>query len=367
MDRPTIRPTILDSIEQLTPRWYTGALREGGVIDGAAIVVAADTRLFGTGQLGLVARSELRYQPDQPGGPRSLIVKLPSADERSRGLGVAMGAYQAEVRFYQQILPEVEVRTPRHYWSDVETDTGRYTLLLEDLSGDWEPGDVMRGATLNHAHAAIEQLVNLQAPVWDSPALRAQTWLADIARTQMLFDYVPPALEPFRARFGARLAPEHLELARRLFPRAAGYPRRAWTGPLTLMHGDFRLDNLLFREHDGHRQACVLDWQSVRLGPPLVDLAMYLGSALDTGIRRAHEYDLLKTYHDRLVAAGVEGFSFADCQHSYRWASLYSFLLGAGMSVTIAQTERGDQMFAALIAATADLVQDNKAAELLDG
>ena len=62
----------------------------------------------------------------------------------------------------------------------------------------------------------------------------------------------------------------------------------------------------------------------------------------------------------------MKGFSIGDCQESYSWASLYGFLLGAGMSVTIAQTERGDQMFAALIAATAKLVQDNKAGELLD-
>jgi hypothetical protein len=357
---------IVDSIERLTPQWYTDALRDSGVIDAATSVVETDTRLFGTGQLGLVARSQLRYDRDAPTAPRSLIVKLPSADERSRGLGVAMGAYEAEVRFYRETLPELDVKSPRHYWSDVETDTGRYTLLIEDLSGDWETGDVMRGGTLNHAHAAIEQLVNLQAPLWDSPVLREQTWLADMARTQMLFDYIPPALEPFRARFGPRLAPEHLELAERLFPRAPAYPQLAWTGPLTLMHGDYRLDNLLFREDDGRLRACVLDWQSVRLGPPLVDLAMYLSSALDTDTRRAHERDLLTTYHDRLVAAEVKDFSIGDCQESYRWASLYSFLLGAGMSVTIAQTERGDQMFAALIAATAKLVEDNKAGQLLD-
>src|SRR5581483_1441613 len=184
-----------------------------------------------------------------------------------------------------------------------EAGTGRYTLLLEDLSESWETGDVTRGGTLPHAYAAIEQLVGLQAPLWDSPALREQSWLADLARTRMLFDYIPPALEPFRDRFGPRLRPEHLELAERLFPRAPSYPDLAWTGPLTLMHGDYRLDNLLFRERAGGLEACVLDWQSVRLGPPLVDLAMYLGSALDTGTRRAHEHDLLTAYHERLMAA----------------------------------------------------------------
>lgn len=365
------RPPIVDAIEELTAQWFTEVLRDSGVIDSLTSVAQVDTGLFGTGQLGLVARSTLRYDHETTdraaSAPRSLIVKLPSADEGSRALGVAMGAYESEVRFYREILPDVEVTTPRHYWSAVETDTGRYTLVLEDLSEEWEIGDVTRGGTLTHAHAAIEQLVALQAPLWDSPALREQNWLADLARTRMLFDYIPPALEPFRERFAPLLRPEHLELAERLFPCAPSYPDRAWTGPLALMHGDYRLDNLLFRERGGRLEACVLDWQSVRLGPPLVDLAMYLGSALDSRTRRAHEHELLKAYHDRLVTAGVPGFDFADCLHSYRWASLYGFLLAAGMSVTIARTERGDQMFATLITATAELVEDSKAADLLLG
>ena len=360
------RPPIVDSIEALTARWYTEALRDSGVIGTTASVTDVETRLFGTGQLGLVARSVLRYD-HAADAPASLIVKLPSTDEHSRALGVAMGAYEAEVRFYREIAPQVEVTSPRHFWSAVETDTGRYTLLLEDLSGSWETGDVMRGGTLAHARAAIEQLVALQAPLWDSPALQQQGWLADLGRTRLLFGYIPPALEPFRARFGPRLRPEHLELAERLFRHAPSYPDRAWTGPLTPMHGDYRLDNLLFRERADGLTACVLDWQSVRLGPPLVDLTMFLGSALDTSTRRRHEEDLLTAYHDRLVSAGVRGFSFADCQESYRWGSLYGFLLAAGMSVTIAQTERGDQMFATLITATAELVEDCKAAELLAG
>src|SRR5581483_1718553 len=213
---PVSPPPIVDSIEELTAQWYTGVLRDGGVIDPATSVAQADTALFGTGQLGLVARSILRLDPPSD-GPASVIVKLPSADANSRALGVAMGAYESEVRFYREILPDVAVTTPRHYWSAVEAGTGRYTLLLEDLSESWETGDVTRGGTLPHAYAAIEQLVGLQAPLWDSPALREQSWLADLARTRMLFDYIPPALEPFRDRFGPRLRPEHLELAERLF------------------------------------------------------------------------------------------------------------------------------------------------------
>ena len=90
----------------------------------------------------------------------------------------------------------------------------------------------------------------------------------------------------------------------------------------------------------------MLDWQAVRLGPPLIDDGIYLSSCLSPEDRRAHEDDLLRGYHDGLVAAGVRDFTFEDCLESYRSSSLYTFLLTVGVSVTLEQTERDDEMFA---------------------
>src|ERR1700760_1722363 len=87
---------LADSTLDLTPEWFTAALREGGVIGPDNQVVAADAGLFGTGQFGLVARAELKYDDDVSGAPSSVIVKLPSADQGSRELGIAIGAYEAE-------------------------------------------------------------------------------------------------------------------------------------------------------------------------------------------------------------------------------------------------------------------------------
>jgi aminoglycoside phosphotransferase (APT) family kinase protein len=56
---------------------------------------------------------------------------------------------------------------------------------------------------------------------------------------------------------------------------------RAWTDPLVVMHGDYRLDNLMFSRADGRLQATVLDWQAVRVGPPLIDAGIYLRGSVD--------------------------------------------------------------------------------------
>lgn len=127
---------------------------------------------------------------------------------------------------------------------------------------------------------------------------------------------------------------------------------------MVVAHSDFRLDNVMFRERSGALETMVIDWQSVRLGPPLLDVAIWLGSSLSPEDRRAHQDALLRRYHDGLIARGVKGFSFDDCRRGLRVASLFVFLLSVGVSVTLQRSERGDAMFAGMVAQTADAVAE---------
>ena len=225
-----LMPQIADSIDQLTAEWFTEALREGGVLDGDASVASAENAIYGTGQFGFVVRSELAYEGDAGDAPASVIVKIPSDDESARGFAKLIGAYEVEVRFYSDLLPRTDVGAPKAFWGDVEPETSRFTLVIEDLTPDWTVGDAIAGGTPEQAAAAMDQLVKLQAPIWDDPALREPEWLASPARTQALFGLVEPAMPGFKERFGARVPPEHLALAERLAPKAALYPGEGLAG-----------------------------------------------------------------------------------------------------------------------------------------
>lgn len=350
---------LADAIDDLSPAWFTAALRAGGVLGPRDTVADAKAALFGTGQFGLVTRAELTYgeENEAASGPASVIVKLPSTDEGSRGLGIAIGAYEGEVRFYQELAPRSSVRVPQAYWTDFEPGTGRVTLVLEDLSADWQVGDAVAGGTVAQVEAAIDAIAQLQVDLWDVPELRKLDWLAAPARTQMLFDGVPQAVAPFLERFGPRLDPTTTTLVERLAPLAASYPERAWVGPLVVAHGDYRLDNLLFQGGSALR-ATIIDWQSLRLGPPGLDLGILIGAALDTGTRRAHQDALITRWHDALVAGGVHGFSRDDAAASVRAGALWTFLLTVGLATTLAQSDRGDAMWAGMVARSAELVSD---------
>jgi Ecdysteroid kinase-like family len=357
--------SLADSVEDLTPEWFTEALREGGTIGGDATVTSAKSSLVGTGQLGKVVRTELGYD-NRTAGPASLIAKLPSSDAGSRQLGVMMGAYEAEVRFYQEIVPLVAVAAPHMHFGEIEPDTGRFTLLIDNLTPLSTVGDMVAGCSMEHTELAVLALVGLQAPSWDCPALLDKKWISDIARTQLLFDTVPTAVEVFLERFTPRLEPEHAALVRELGPKAPAYPAAVWKGPLAVAHGDYRLDNVMFGNDSPAPPVSIIDWQVARLAPPLVDAATFLGACVSPDDRRAHEKDLIARYHDGLLRAGVTGFTLDECFESYRRCSLYSFLLTILASMTLEQTERGDAMWARMLSGTADLILATRASDILD-
>jgi hypothetical protein len=353
-------------MDDLTPEWLTRVLREAEVLDGAVDVRAARPEVFGTGQFGLVIRTRLEYDGPAPDAPESVIVKLASLDPGSRGLAMAIGAYEAEVHFYREIAPLVDVALPRCLWAGLDSAAEQCTIVLEDLSDACIVGDNVRGGSVEQAGLAIEQLVKLQAPVWDDPRLRKLDWLADPGRTALLFAAVPQALPIFRDRFAGRCDPAHLDLAERLAPLAGRFPAVLAAGPQVVAHGDFRLDNLLFSTPPQPPAATVIDWQLARLASPLLDVAIYLAACLPPDVRRTHQHELLRAYHEGLVAAGVRGFSWASCREGLRRCSLYSFLLSIGVIVSLEATERGDAMALGIFAQSAEFVLDLNAADVLD-
>ena len=80
--------------------------------------------------------------------------------------------------------------------------------------------------------------------------------------------------------------------------------------PLGLVHGDYRLDNMLFGAQEGARAFTIVDWQTVGWGPVMTDAAYFIGGALSVQARRTHEQALVRDYHRALAEQGVRGFSW---------------------------------------------------------
>ncbi len=85
-----------------------------------------------------------------------------------------------------------------------------------------------------------------------------------------------------------------------------------------LVHGDYRLDNMLFGAQDAPRRFVAVDWQTVGWGPVMTDASYFLGSSLTVEDRRANEEALVREYYDALHAHGVRGFDWEQCWLGYR-------------------------------------------------
>jgi aminoglycoside phosphotransferase (APT) family kinase protein len=76
-----------------------------------------------------------------------------------------------------------------------------------------------------------------------------------------------------------------------------------------------------------------LDWQLVRIGEGIGDVAYFLATALEPQLRRKHEKSLLGQYVDQMANAGVAGLDADKLFRRYRMHLVYPF---EAMVVTLA-------------------------------
>ena len=115
------------------------------------------------------------------------------------------------------------------------------------------------------------------------------------------------------------------------------------------MHGDFRLDNMLYGSPQGSTiPLVVVDWQTISIGNPVSDIAYFLGAGLLPDVRGQHEVQLLRVYHEALLAQGVANFSFEACFRDYRRFSFSGLVMAVIASMLVVRTTRGDDMFMAM-------------------
>lgn len=345
---------MVSDSDELTPEWFTRAL-------GSQCSTVTGVRIdhMDIGAMCRMVRATLTWDTAD-GGPESVIVKFPTSDEGTLGLARAMRMYELEVRFYRDLLPHLsELNTPRCYLAELDEGTGAFTLILEDLCGRSRPGDVLAESTGDECNAVLAELARLQRASWNSPVTAAMQWLADPQRTVEVFDLMPAGLEPFLTRFGHALEPEQVTLFETVIPQAGKWIR-SWDGPSVVQHGDLRTDNILF-SLDPVPQATIIDFQTVRLGPPGVDPAYFLGSSLSTDTRRATKRDLLTEFHGSL---GLAGYNFNACFRAYREGALYAVYLFCGLSSQVASSERVDRVIADQTRRYADMALDLDAPQL---
>ncbi len=332
-------------IDGIDASWLSQAL-------GYSVRGVESTRV-GSGQTGAAYRLTL----DADEGPRTLLAKVGAGDAAARER-VAPG-YRNEVGFYQHLAPGLDVRTPRCWYAAIADDALCFTLLLEDLAPR-VPGVQAEGVSVARARGALRNLAGLHAPRWDDRTVLDLDFLSstlDEEAAAFMGEVANTACQQFVERYRDALGKEDSDTM-----LAGGELIARWAvkapGPLAVVHGDYRPDNLMFGAADD--DVVALDWQTVSVAPPARDLAYFLGTSLPIETRREAESELVAFYHGDLLARGVADYDFEQCFNDYRLGLLQAtFITSIGaIFATAERSAAADGMFMAMASRSCAAIRD---------
>jgi len=334
---------IAGCAEDLSVEWLSAALDTE--------VRSLSSERIGTGQTS----STYRLHVDADGCPPTLVAKFAEGDETARR--AVATAHRNEVGFYTRLAATLDVRTPSFWYGAISDDGTLFTLLLEDLSPR-QPGRQVDGCPVDHMGHAVRNLAALHACRWNDESLHAVDFLIPLTRqrAEFLGSLGSKATEQFVSRFGSRLDARDIttlrEVAEVLVEWQLGRPT-----PFGVVHGDYRLDNLMFPPAGS--DVVAVDWQTVTLALPARDLSYFIATSLPVAERRGAEEELVKAYHDELLRRGVVGYSAEQCFDDYRFGQLQGPMITVlGGMTSPGRTRSADEMFLAMARRSCTALRD---------
>jgi len=329
------RPHIPLHPDEYTPEWLTAALRFGGLHDVTVTSVKRSRIGEVVGLMSSTERLDVDYADGGAAGPRVIVLKRAADNAANRAVANTYHLYDREVDFYRVVAPKSSAYTPEVYYSDLNENG--FVLLLEDLSA-YQIGNQSHGATLEQAYASMTWMGRQHAAFWDAvddPSLDFlpmvyPSYSSDALKAGLDYGW-GPMVEIF-----SDCLPQHIiDLKDRYIGSIDHLFKAMSTPPLTVIHGDMRLDNLFFGRDGGQEELVAFDFQGALRGRAAQDLGYFMGGNLSIGLRRTHERDLIKRWHDTLVEGGVTGYDIDDAWYEYRLGVLYVWTLGVIIAGTL--------------------------------
>jgi hypothetical protein len=336
----------------VTREWLSAALSGATPVEVSGVDVAA----IGTGQTGATFRVSARYVTNPDGLPDTFVIKLPAQDDAVRER-VTLG-YRSECAFYASVADRVRVPTPQCFYCEISEDALDYGLLLADQAPAAQ-GDQIAGCGEQEARLVVIALAGLHGPSWCDPVWLDFPGIAftrpDAPSAKGLGDVARMSADITLDKLGDRMSAADQET----FTAAMGLVTPwllAERGRFALLHGDYRLDNMLF--YPNATGVTVVDWQTLGVGLPARDLAYFTATSLKPELRSAIEKDLVEDYRQELLSYGVAGYDRETCWRDYRLGVPQALLISALGFAFATSTDRGDDMVLTMLARGCEAIRD---------
>ncbi len=311
-------PEVITRLEQVSPHWLTDVLsRSGALTRGAVASFELDE---GSGNWSSNARLVVNYTAEAQGGrPQRLFLKMVNTE-----LGDDEFFGPSEVNYYTRDYVDVPaVPLLRCYDAHYSEELRRYHILLDDVS-QTHVNASKKEPTLAYGLALAEGLAALHARWWGGERLaEADAPIHDAGHIRKFVTIAEPGVDHILRRFVSELQPHWPDILRELFARhpQAIIERTKERNGFTLIHGDTGEQNIL-TPRQGDRPIYLIDRQpfdwSLTTWLGAYDLAYAMVLDWPVELRRQWEMPVLERYHARLVAQGVQGYSWQRLVDDYR-------------------------------------------------
>jgi hypothetical protein len=351
---------IPKTMEEITTEWLTGALTKSGVLKNNSVRIL-NRKIMGEGMgyAGTLARLSIEYEHPDDTLPSTMIAKITTQVPKSKMLHEALWNYERENHVYEEILPHLPLRTPQCYYSDFDRGKGekwmnkvyrryaslpqslvglyfiyagfrnlrmkrRYILLLEDIN-NLEQITHLEGCSFEEAKMVMKPLGIAHAGLWESPQL-GKYWLKDHSDFSSLVSFMSTRWQPvIKKTFPEKISQKMQTVFDWLKKNNKQLDAYAKTRPHTLIHTDYRLDNLFFDRKNN--EIVVFDWQSCSPGMGVFDSSFFLLNNCKIPLSKEQVEELITIYHQGLVEGGVTNYSLDECMSDYPFGLLLAMRL----------------------------------------
>ncbi len=216
-----------------------------------------------------------------------------------------------EIFFNEYFLKADEsIPAPRVYVSKVSIITGHLCLITELMDDCFEYEEtIVTNISDADLECVLEGLATVHARYWKDKSAKMARVMPIDATTVYLFD--------------SMVAFSWSKAARKILVQS-------WCNMneyQTVLHGDARVANMMFPKAGDQGRFVLFDWQAVRKGKAVYDLAYFIVLSLITNHRVEVEKKAIESYFRHLTAKGVMDYSLEELQEDYRHACLCVLLL----------------------------------------
>lgn len=312
------------AVQDLTPNKISEMLQNCGELRHGEVTSFTIDRLVET-DISVTAALDLSYSAEvSKTPPNRLFLKVAECSGPKKAL---------EVDFYQSVGPSLQDDILLTcYGVNASMDSGVYCLLLEDVSNTHvlDPKlDDIEWCKSEYDPFVAEQVVDgfarIHSLFWGDQGLEMSSHsyndlLVDEDMIRAESTFTTSEVSAFLDVFGTRLGTKFSNIFRKV---SEVYPdlivdRVLNGGHLTLTHRDSHAANVLVPQDPSKDRPVVVDWATCARAVGVHDLATHIPPYWHRTVRNAMEEGLLRRYHAKLCAYGVNGYSWDQCWYDYR-------------------------------------------------